>query len=219
MTEFIEFFKKYTIGIIVVILAVLFAVIVVPLIINWSFTIPAKWPFLAVSWEAKDALAYYGSALGFIGTVIFSGLALWQNHIIKTESDKHSRALEEMEHKKNMPHLHCLSSSCWGDCMKLSFKIENISDNVAKNVNISKISIINKDGTEYWSNNKETHIDHISNSSVNINLDNPSLKNAYQVFVFRISYQDKFDEYHQILVEGKQKSDKISIPKFIIKDI
>ena len=95
-----------------------------------------------------------------------------------------------------------------------------MSDLIAKEYKcFEDIKHIKEDGTEYWSNNKETHIDHISNSSVNINLDNPSLKNAYQVFVFRISYQDKFDEYHQILVEGKQKSDKISIPKFIIKDI
>ena len=84
-------------------IAVLFSVVGNPLLINWAFTIPALCDFFAVDWEAKDALAYYGSALGFIGTVIFSGLALWQNHIIKAESDKHTALLEQMEKKKSMP--------------------------------------------------------------------------------------------------------------------
>ena len=85
--KFLDFLKKHKKAVICCTLIVLFAVTGVPLIINWAFSVPAWCKFFAVDWDAKDALAYYGSALGFIGTVIFSGLALWQNHVIKTESD------------------------------------------------------------------------------------------------------------------------------------
>ncbi len=55
---------------------VLFLVIGVPLIINKCY-INNK-GYLTV-WGGSDVLAYYGAALSFIGTVILSTLALWQN--------------------------------------------------------------------------------------------------------------------------------------------
>ena len=103
MDKFRDFLKKNWLVVVVCVIAVLFSVVGIPLLINWAFTVPALCDFFAVNWEAKDALAYYGSALGFIGTVIFSGLALWQNPVIKVESDKHTDLLEQMEKKKNMP--------------------------------------------------------------------------------------------------------------------
>ena len=79
MDKFWEFLKKNWLAVVGCVIAVLFSVVGVPLLINWVFSIPAWCDFFAVDWEAKDALSYYGSALGFIGTIIFSGLALWQN--------------------------------------------------------------------------------------------------------------------------------------------
>lgn len=38
-----------------------FFTIVIPLVINYVFTIPASSPWFAVDWEAKDALAFYGA--------------------------------------------------------------------------------------------------------------------------------------------------------------
>jgi len=108
-----------------------------------------------VDWEAKDALAYYGSALGFVGTVIFSGLALWQNHIIKTESDLRAELVEKMELQKNMPIISINAVRNSGKMKDLDFTISNLSDNIAKNIVLSKISIKNIDGTEYWNNGKE----------------------------------------------------------------
>ena len=93
MGKFGKFFKKYWFIVLIFTVFLSFAVIGVPFLINLTFSIPALCDFFNVDWEAKDALSYYGSALGFIGTVIFSGLALWQNHIIKTESDKHTKIL------------------------------------------------------------------------------------------------------------------------------
>lgn len=102
MDKLWELLKKNWIAVVGCMLAVLFSIFGVPLFINWAFSIPAWCDFFAVDWDSKDALSYYGDALGFIGTVIFSGLALWQNHVIQTESDKHTALLEQMEQKKNM---------------------------------------------------------------------------------------------------------------------
>ena len=66
MSKFVGFLKKHWLALIVCILIVLFAVVGVPMIINWAFSSG----FLALQWGPDDALAYYGSALGFIGTVL-----------------------------------------------------------------------------------------------------------------------------------------------------
>lgn len=39
-------------------------------------------------WEAKDVLAFYGSFLSFIGTVVLGALALHQNKVFKEENQK-----------------------------------------------------------------------------------------------------------------------------------
>lgn len=219
MNKFWDFLKKNWLVVFIVAIIVLLAVVGVPLLINWVFTKPAWCDFFAVDWEAKEALDYYGSALGFIGTVIFSGLALWQNHVIKTESDKHTDYLEQMEKKKNMPILYCGMCGCWGNCQKLNFDIQNLTDNIALDILMSEVSIINEDGSVFWKDEKEYRIAYLNNSKRSINLDNPPLTSLEQVFVFNLSYQDKFGNCHKCIAEGKQTGTKITVPRFYIKEI
>lgn len=219
MDKFWEFLKKNRLAVFGCVIAVLFSVVGVPLLINWAFTIPAWFDFFAVDWEAKDALAYYGSALGFIGTVIFSGLALWQNHVIKTESDKHTDLLEQMEKKKNMPILYVGGGSYSGSCQSLSFNIQNLSDNIALDVVVSRVSILNKDGSEFWINEREHKYPHLHKESFSISLKNPALTDLGQMLSFQITFQDKFGDYHKILVKGKQVGTKIDFPRFFTKEI
>ena len=218
MNMFSKFVKEHWIAVIVCVLIVLFAILGIPLLINWAFKVPAFCEFFAVDWEAKDALAYYGSALGFIGTVIFSGLALWQNHVIKTEGDKHTKLLEQMENQKNMPILHFGASVSHGKCGQLGMYIENISDNIATEIQISEIKIINEDGTEFWCNEKTQRIPHLKDRR-DIPLKNPCLTNINQIFSFEISYQDKFGVLHVCNVEGKQPGKEISFPRFCITEV
>ena len=49
---------------------------------------PAISEAFVAEWDVGDALGYYGAILSFIGTVVLGALALYQNHIIKTEADK-----------------------------------------------------------------------------------------------------------------------------------
>ena len=214
-----NFLKKRWPMVMVGVFIFLFMIAGVPLLINWAFTSPAVCDFFVVNWEAKDALSYYGSVLGFIGTAIFSGLALWQNHIIKTESDRRAQIAEKMEQQKHLPILTVSPQSSNGNCMNLSFGIRNLSENVALDVVISKVQIINNDGTEFWTREKEQKITHITSEIVSIQLNNPSLTSIDQVFYFRLTYKDKFGESHSFLVEGKQMGKTISNPKFVTKKI
>lgn len=218
MDKFWEFLKKNWLAAFGCLIVVLVFVVGVPLLINWAFTIPAWFDFFSVDWEAKDALAYYGSALGFVGTVIFSGLALWQNHVIKTESDKHTDLLERMENQKNMPILYFGVSSMGGKCGQLGLYIENISDNIATEIQMSEIKILNEDGSVFWSNGKEQRIAHLKERR-DLSLKNPCLISIKQFFSFKLSYQDKFGELHQCNVEGKQMGEDISFPRFFVKEI
>ena len=218
MNEFGKFLKKHWLAILICAMVLLFAVIGVPFLINLTFSIPALCNFFNVDWQAKDALAYYGSALGFIGTVIFSGLALWQNSVIKSESDKHTKLLEQMEIQKNMPIFHFGSNSMTGNCKQLSIYIENISDNIAREIHISEIKIFNEDGTEFWTNEKTQRIAHLEDK-YNISLQTPGLESIKQFFEFSFSFQDKFGILHNCNVIGKQMGDTISFPRFFVKEI
>lgn len=79
----------------------------VPFVINILFKINATTDILVAEWSAGDALGYYGAILSFLGTVVLGALALYQNHIIKTEADKRQRLLKN----KNVPRI-CPASSC-----------------------------------------------------------------------------------------------------------
>lgn len=213
-----KYIKKLWLGISAIIICVLFFVIGVPLIINWMFTKPALCDFFAVNWVARDALAYYGSALGFIGTVIFSALALWQNHIIKEESDKRQEILDKMELQKHLPIIEVQSLCCSGNGSFLSLSIKNISGNVALEVVLSKIQILNNDGSEFWMNDREYKYPNLGAEPKSISLNNPSLTDLSQIFVFRISFKDKFEQRHTLFVEGKQKGGTLSCPSFYVTE-
>lgn len=64
-------------------------VLVIPILINLAYSKPAFIPWLAMSWDAKDALAFYGSILGAGATII----ALVATIRFTTNSQKKERKL------------------------------------------------------------------------------------------------------------------------------
>lgn len=64
--------KKYKklIWIITCLVAVILFIFVIPIFINHLYSRPASIPLFAMSWEAKDALAFYGSILGAGATIL-----------------------------------------------------------------------------------------------------------------------------------------------------
>ena len=122
-----------------------------------------------------------------------------------------------MEVQKNMPVLHFAANSMTGNCNQLSLYIENISDNIVTEIHISEIKIFNEDGTEYWTNGRTQRIAHLEDK-YNMPLETPGLESLKQVFKFSFSFKDKFGILHKRIVVGKQMGDKISFPRFFIKE-
>ena len=88
MDMFLEHLKKHRLAVVIIVFAiVLFAVVGVPLFINWAFSKPAWCDFFAVDWDAEDALAYYGSVLSFIGTVSLGAITVLQTRKVHKQTD------------------------------------------------------------------------------------------------------------------------------------
>lgn len=86
----------------IVLLFILFLV-GIPFGIHCLFKLKSPTSFFIAEWSAGEFLSYYGSFLSFGATVILSALALWQNEIIRSESNKHTILLEQMEINKCCP--------------------------------------------------------------------------------------------------------------------
>ncbi len=73
-----EFIKKHKIlSIVILTIVVLISVFVIPILINLAYECPAPFSFLEVNWEAKDALAFYGSFLGAFATIVALIFTIW----------------------------------------------------------------------------------------------------------------------------------------------
>ncbi|MBE6988952.1 MAG: hypothetical protein E7432_09315 [Ruminococcaceae bacterium] len=214
MDKFWEFLKKNWLAVAIGVAIALFAVAGVPLIINWAFTVPALCDFFAVDWEAKDALAYYGSALGFIGTALFSGLALWQNHIIKTESDKRQELLDEMEVIKNAPHIVVQPTVVNGKASNLKMVIKNTSENIAEKIYASGFAIIDETGAALWRDDEVMTCEYLVNDrKMEVCWENPCVESNKHQFVFDLKFSDMFGNEYSYKAVGNFK-DKVGIPNF-----
>lgn len=220
MRKFLEFLKLHWRAVAVaVVILVLLAVVGGPLIINWMFSKPACCDFFAVDWEAKDALAYYGSALGFLGTVIFSGLALWQNHVIQEANDKHTRMLEDMERIKNAPHLAVHSINSSGKTSNLRIHIKNTSENIAETLYASGFAIIDETGAALWREDEVMTLDYlIADRTFEIVWENPCVESDKHQFVFDLKYNDKFGGSHTCKAVGSFEKPN-GLPRFKLTEL
>ena len=86
--------KKRSILIFVCVIAVaLFLVLlVIPLIINFFFSLTAPLKLLEVDWNASDALSYFGSVLGGIGTIFLGVITICQTNRINQKNLENEQA-------------------------------------------------------------------------------------------------------------------------------
>lgn len=77
-----KFFQKHKILAVAAFVAgVLIVTVLVPLCINWLYEQPAPVQFFSVKWEAKDALAFYGTILASVVTIIGVFISIKQAQI------------------------------------------------------------------------------------------------------------------------------------------
>lgn len=201
MFDWIEKHKKVVIIGVIIALFVLSSLI--PFTINILFKIKSNGIFSA-EWSAGDFLQFYGSLLSFVSTVILSILALWQNKTIKDEADKRAALAEQMELIKNMPKFSCKSSLSNGRVSNLNMIITNISENVANDILVCNIRIVDDHENITWSTNSEFQVDALlGDKELKIKLDNPPLTEDGLIFRFSIKCKDKFNANHIYEAIGK----------------
>lgn len=109
--------KKWWVWVIIVLLLL----VVVPLSIHCLFKISSD-GFFSAEWTAGDALAFGGSILGFIGTVVLGSVAVWQNKQLrndnKNERNEQHKEMINLENQKiilaNKP-IFIIQSACRED--------------------------------------------------------------------------------------------------------
>lgn len=136
-----EWIKKHKISFVLICISVFIFLVGVPFIINLLFKFNSNISVLEAEWSAGDALGYYGAVLSFVGTVVLGALALYQNHIIKTDADKKAKLLEAQEKAENMPRFFMRLHGASGFCGKLQIAIMNVSNNIAYDINIYNIKL------------------------------------------------------------------------------
>lgn len=163
---------KYKIGIGLVLF---FLVVGVPILVNFLFKIEPVENFWVAEWSAGEFLSYYGSVLSFCTTACLSALALWQNEIIRKESDKHTRQLEKMEVQKNCPFFSARLLNRGLHDSNLEVELKNISQNPAIDINNIVVNI-EKESHLYSSKTVMVLKDYLcADDILIINLENPFL--------------------------------------------
>lgn len=193
--------------------AVVLIIMGVPVLIHIAYKIPSP-SWLASEWSAGEMLSYYGAVLGFLGTVIFSALALLQNEIIKEEADKNQRMQEEMERKRVEPRFHIIFTHRSGP--RMSVAIENTSGGRVYGVAICNTKIIRSDGniSDFIYKNEIGVIN--AGERITRDLIMPEI-NQNQHVEFQIKCKDIYDKLHTFKGKCFESGKEL---KFIInKDI
>lgn len=80
-----KWLKKF--GVYFVIISIIF-IFVAPVLINLMFKHEALCSFFSVSWDASDALSYFDSVVGGLGTIFLGVITLWQAEQLNKKSEE-----------------------------------------------------------------------------------------------------------------------------------
>lgn len=194
-----DWIKRHKILSIVSFILFIFMVFVVPIIIHFLF----KWhptgklSFLIAEWSAGEFLQYHGCVLAFSGTVILGALSLYQNDIIKQESDKRIAMQEKREHDSNMPRFRVKFLHCSGNNSNMSVRVENISDNVANDILVYNICAV-RNKNKIWENPNTSEYEVIkANDEIKVELGNKEIREDKFSFQFNFKCNDKYGDEHK----------------------
>ena len=202
---------KYKIGIGLVLF---FLIVGVPIIVNFLFKIKTVKNFWVAEWSAGEFLSYYGSVLSFCTTAFLSALALWQNEIIRQESDKHTRQLEKMEIQKNSPFFSARLLNRGLHDSNLEVELRNISQNPA--IDINNIVVKIEKGNDLC-NTKEIMVlkDYLfSNDVLIINLEN-SFLDVSKRLSFQFECKDIYGNVYNFTLHFINKNSKFLIKRVL----
>lgn len=212
-----EWFKKHKFLVIVILFCILVGG---PFVIHCLFKIQLseKYSFFIAEWTAGELLQYYGGGLAFLGTIILGALSLYQNDIIKQESDKRIELQEKREHDANMPRFRVKHLLCNGNLSNMVVTIENISDNVANDILVFRICVV-KGSDVVWSYPNSVHYEVIrANDSIEVGLRTEAVQEKGVSIQFDFKCKDKYGDEHVYHVWGFCETN-ITPPMFQVKEV
>lgn len=216
MLDWFQWIKKHKS---IVIFIVFIIIVGIPCLIHVLFKIHPTNTFFTAEWTAGDLLGYYGSILAFVGTVILGILALYQNHLIKIEADKHSELLEQREYNKNLPKFMLISRGSNRNLMKLHLELKNISENIANEIEIFLCKIYIQNSEIFWQSDERIKIPALSaNTQQDITLNNPEVSSNEYTFLIEMRCNDKYNSMHNYIFKGKCIN-KEHFPTFSVTEI
>lgn len=201
MENIFKWIKEHKISVIIIIIGIFFLPIFV---VHLLFKLPSICEFLSTEWSSGDVLSYISGFYALLGTIIFSMLTLYQNHVINKQNDQYNKTLKEKELKRDMPWFDIETVRYYGNYSKLNIKIKNISDNPANNIKILNLVVYNiHEDILYKSENVSIKNNAIeARSSIDINLPTPDFKESNLKICFDFECKDKFSNNHKIKVTG-----------------
>ena len=198
----IDWFKKHRVLFALICVVILLLLMGIPFVINILFKINTTTDIFVAEWSAGDALGYYGAILSFLGTVVLGALALYQNHIIKTEADKKAALAEEQERAENMPRFFLRFQCASGFCGSLKFAVMYVSNNIAYTVDVYDIKI--KGGSKTIWESDDTYGAPAINpqKEMTIQSKSPATNETGEFTLFAtMSCMDKYDGKHEYILK------------------
>lgn len=191
-------------------IAILLALFIVPIVaVHFLFKWKTDVYWIQADWDSGDVLAYIGGFYAFLGTVIFSMLALWQNHQIEKKNEEYNEKLQKIETQLNMPlfdipYSENSGQGCNGNYANLHFKIRNISPNLALQIKISNFEILDETGKKTLSSKTVKLNDTVlsANTMIDVKFTNDNIQGKNLTMIFYIDYQDKYYNKHKIKATG-----------------
>lgn len=196
-----KWIKNHIITTIFICIALIVVLFGIPLLINILYKFDVGCEIFRAEWSAGDALSYYGAILSFIGTVALGALAMYQNHIIRIESDKQAHLLEQRNLIENMPKFKASFRGSNGGYSNFRFCIENITENIATEILVFNIQLCEEEKEPIvFPENFSIAVLKVNNPW-EIGLKNKPITNQDAFFTMMMSCKDKYEEKHEYIIK------------------
>ena len=184
--------------------------ILFPFVMNFIYHLNPPVGFFKVDFENKDLLAYYGSAFGFLGTIILSTITIVQNEKIQNKTDEVNDLMLKIQEKSmeiaekqfvpsnsiGIPKFEVIMKGHHGYYRNPYFSFRNVASGFISNLSFISFYAKNTDGIviEKAKNSKFTYTSLATSEMCEIEVLFQGLKKIegeYIILVFSFSCEDE----------------------------
>ena len=211
--------------IIIIGLSVCVFLILFPFAMNFIYHLNPPLDFFKVDFDNKDLLAYYGSAFGFLGTMILSTITIIQNKKAQEKTDEVNELMLKLQEKSmeiaekqfvpstgiGIPKFEVILRGHHGNYRNPYFLLRNVASGIISNLSFISFCAKNSDGVviEKAKNSKFNYTSLASSEMCEIEVQFEGLKKIegeFILLVFSFSCEDEKGSIHYFKSEKKINS-------------